>query len=77
MSGKSLFIDEKAPHLPTNVQRGGSGVLVMESECSVEDVIAINYAFAIGADVVLVPPVEKSAIQSLARQLDAWSRLPL
>jgi hypothetical protein len=74
MSGKSLFIDEKAPHLPTNVQRGGSGVLVMESECSVEDVIAINYAFAIGADVVLVPPVEKSAIQSLARQLDAWSR---
>jgi hypothetical protein len=70
---KHLEIDESAPALPPRHMHGGEGILVVENNQNVHDIVAINYAFAINADVVLVPPVDRQQILSLPRQLRAWS----
>ena len=68
-SHKPLVIDESAPLLPTKYLHGGEGVLLIENDTSVPDVAAINYAFAINADVVLVPAIDKNLVRSLP---DSW-----
>ncbi len=70
---KYLTLDESAPPLSTKHLHGGSGILVIENGREVNDVAAINYAFAINADVVLVPPIDRQQIRSLPQQLRAWS----
>lgn len=70
---KHLTIEESAPPLPAKHLHRGGGILVIENSRDVHDVAAVNYAFAIDADVVLVPPVDRQQIQSLPRQLHAWS----
>jgi CHAT domain-containing protein len=73
-SRKPLLIDESAPLLPTKHLHGGVGVLLIENDASVPDVAAINYGFAINADIVLVPATDKNQVRSLPRQLEAWSK---
>jgi hypothetical protein len=73
-SRKPLVIDESAPLLPAKHLHGGEGVLLIENDASVPDVAAINYGFAINADVVLVPAIDKSQARSLPRHLEAWSK---
>lgn len=71
---KPLVIDESAPFLPAKHLHGGEGVLLIENDASVSDVAAINYGFAINADIVLVPATDKNQVRSLPRQLEAWSK---
>ena len=52
---------------------GGEGIVVIESDGSLDDVIAINYAYSVNADVVLVPPVDRNELHKLPRQLHEWS----
>jgi hypothetical protein len=73
-SRKPLVIDESAPILPAKHLHGGEGVLLIENDASVPDVAAINYGFAINADIALVPATDKSQVRSLPRQLEAWSK---
>jgi hypothetical protein len=73
-SHKPLVIDESAPLLPTKHLHGGVGAVLIENDSSVPDMAAINYAFAINADVVLVPAIDKHQARSLPRQLEAWSK---
>ena len=73
-SHKPLVIDESAPLLPAKHLHGGEGVLLIENDTSVPDMAAINYGFAINADVVLVPAIDKNQARSLPRQLEAWSK---
>jgi hypothetical protein len=70
---KHLIVDDSAPELPTKYLHGGEGVLIIENSRNVDDVAAINCAFAINSDVVLVPPVDRDQIRSLPQQLRAWS----
>jgi hypothetical protein len=72
-SRKPLVIDESAPLLPATHLHGGDGVLLIENDASVPDVAALNYGFAINADIVLVPATDKNLMRSLTRQLEAWS----
>ncbi len=73
-SQKPLVIDESAPLLPEKHLHGGEGVLLIENDASVPDVAAINYGFAINADIALVPATDKNQVRSLPRQLEAWSK---
>jgi len=73
-SYKPLVIDERAPLLPAKHLHGGEGLLLIENDTSVPDMAAINYGFAISADVVLVPAIDKDQARSLPRQLEAWSK---
>jgi hypothetical protein len=73
-SHKPLVIDESAPLLPTKHLHRGEGVLLIENDTSVPDMAAINYGFAINADVILVPAIDKNQARSLPRQLEAWSK---
>jgi hypothetical protein len=68
------MIDESAPLLPVKHLHGGDGVLLIENDASVPDVAAINYGFAINADIALVPAIDKSHVRSLPRQLETWSK---
>jgi len=73
-SRKSLAIDESAPPLPTKHLHGGEGILLIENDTSVPDMAAINYGFAIDADIALVSATDESHVRSLPRQLEAWSK---
>ena len=73
-SHKPLVIDESAPPLPAKQLHGGEGVLLIENDGSVTDMAAINYGFAINADIMLVPATDKDQVRSLPRQLQAWSK---
>lgn len=72
-SHKRLTIDESAPSLQKERLHRGEGVILIENEEDLDAVAAINYAFAIDADVVLVPPIDRQQIQSLPQNLHAWS----
>jgi hypothetical protein len=71
---KPLMIEESAPILPAKHLHGGEGVLLIENDASVPDMAAINYGFAINADIALVPGTDKSHVRSLPRQLETWSK---
>ena len=73
-SRKPLVIDESAPLLPAKHLHGGEGVLLIENDASVPDAAAINYGFAINADIVLVPATDKNQMRSLPRQLGDWGK---
>ena len=73
-SRKPLVIDETAPLLPAKHLHGGEGVLLIENDASVPDVAAINYGFAINADIALIPATDSNQVRSLPRLLEAWSK---
>jgi hypothetical protein len=50
-ANKRLTITEAASQLPAIISGPGNGLVVLESKNDISDVIAVNYAFAIGADV--------------------------
>jgi hypothetical protein len=73
--GKALVIDEGAEPLVTSVHRhGGPSIVIVESDGGIDDLVAVNYAFAIDADVTFVPAIDRRELDGLPRQLDAWSR---
>jgi hypothetical protein len=72
-SRKRLVIDEGASDLPAKHLHGGRGVVVIENDGGLPAIAAVNYAFAINADVILTPFFSRQELQSLPRQLHAWS----
>lgn len=71
---RPLVIDENAPPLQGVCAHGGEGVVVIENGMDMHDVAALNYAFAINADVALVAPIERKEISLLPRVLHDWGR---
>ena len=69
---KRLVVDESAPPLQETYLHRGEGMILIENAGSLHDVAAVNYAFAINADVVLVSPVDRDEIRLLPRQLHDW-----
>jgi hypothetical protein len=73
-SQRPLVIEQEAALLPEKSMHAGDGILLVENDRDIHDVAAINYAFAVNADVVLVPALDKNQVRSLPRQLQAWSK---
>ncbi len=67
----SCYRRERAPAGEKHLHRG-EGILLIENARSPDDIAAVNYAFAINADVVLVPSVDREEIRLLPRQLHDW-----
>lgn len=69
-----LAFSENAPDLPSQKLDGKSGLILLENGFDISEVATVNYAASIDADVVIVPEVKREEIQSLPRQLQAWSK---
>jgi hypothetical protein len=69
-----LAFSENAPDLPCQKLDGKAGLILLENAFDIGEVATINYAASIDADVVIVPEVQREEIQSLPRQLQAWSK---
>jgi hypothetical protein len=72
-SRKRLVIDEGAADLPAKYLHGGRGVVVIENDGGLPEIAAVNYAFAINADVILTPFFSRQELHALPRQLHSWS----
>ncbi len=71
---RPLAFDDSAPALPAKQTMGSNGLVVIENDFEVSEVAIANYATSIGADVVIVDPIDRLEIQSLPRQLQTWSK---
>jgi hypothetical protein len=72
--GKFLTVSNSATPLASASRQNGKSLVVIENTSSIEDIAALNYARFVGADVILVPGVDRTEIRDLARELYAWSR---
>jgi hypothetical protein len=70
---RPLTFSEDAPDLPSQQLNGKKGLVLIENSAEVGEVSIANYAASIDADVVLVEPVEREQLQSLAQRLQAWA----
>ncbi|MBZ5678024.1 MAG: CHAT domain-containing protein [Acidobacteriia bacterium] len=70
---RPLTFSEDAPDLPSQQLNGKKGLVLIENSADVGEVSIANYAASIDADVVLVEPVEREQLQSLAQRLQAWA----
>ena len=73
LSARRLVIDESAEPLTKHNYHGGDGLVVIESDGSLEDTIAVNYTASIGADAVLVESFDRHELRDLPRALQDWS----
>ena len=73
-SGKRLIVNDSAPVLPAGRVEGAEGIVILENTNSIDDIASINYAATVGADVLLLPGVDRREIRELARELYVWSK---
>ena len=69
-----LTFSEDAADLPSRRLDGKPGMILLENGFDIGEVATINYAVTIDADVAIVAEVHREEIQSLPRQLQAWSK---
>ena len=74
-SKTKLRVEKELSYSPTNAKRSqASGVVVIEAEDDISSIIAINYAFAINADVVFVKPLSRREAYEVKRDLYRWKQ---
>lgn len=73
-SNKRLSIDEAAPKVPDRYWARGSGLVVIENNRTSDEVVAVNYAFSIGADVALVKPIKRGELRPVQKLIYEWKR---
>lgn len=73
-SNKCLSIDEAAPSLPDQYWAHGTGLAVVENNRTSDEVVAVNYAFSIGADVALVKPIKRNDLHPVQKLIYEWKK---
>jgi hypothetical protein len=70
-AGKTLTLDDTASPVsqPENVK---GGIVVVENNCDVASVIAVNYANSVNANLLVVRPVGKREISGIHRSIHEW-----
>lgn len=69
-----LKIDESAPSLDTKFVNNQKGAVIIENGNEADDVVAINYGFSVGADVFLVPSIDRQEIHGLQKHIYQWKK---
>jgi hypothetical protein len=69
--GKRLTIDENAELLP-KMETTRAGVVVVEDNEHVGSVVAVNYASAVQASLLVVPPIGKRDVRVIHRYIQEW-----
>jgi|HubBroStandDraft_2_1064218.scaffolds.fasta_scaffold18540_2 hypothetical protein len=73
-ANKRLSIDEDAPPLPQRHFVHGPGLAVIENNRTSDEVVAVNYALSIGADVAFVKPIERADLQPVQKWIYEWKK---
>jgi hypothetical protein len=71
-TNRRLVIDETAPSLPHTYLTNNKGVVVIENNGTSDEVVAVNYAFSVGASVFLVKPISRAECEPLQLWLYEW-----
>jgi hypothetical protein len=69
-----LVIDEAAASLEGVYLNRGVGLVVIENNGTSDEVVAVNYAFSINADTILVRPVSQAEIRPVQRLIREWKK---
>jgi hypothetical protein len=73
-TNKRLSIDEVAPALPDSQCDHRPGLVVIENNQTSDEVVAVNYAFSVGADVVFVKPIERADLEPVQKWIYEWKK---
>lgn len=73
-TNKRLVYDEKAESLSWREEKNRDGLIVLEHRNDVSDIIAVNYAYAIDADMLFVKPIDRKEIHDLQRCIYEWRK---
>jgi len=71
---KRIFINEEATQLTSPSIYNKAGIVIIESNHSINDIIAINYALSVDADVILIKPIERQEVHGLQEYIYEWKR---
>jgi hypothetical protein len=69
---KRLLIDEAAPNLDDKYMHHGIGLVLIENNGTSDEVVAVNYAFSIGADIAFVSPIRGNDILPVQEFIYKW-----
>jgi len=69
---KVLTIQENSPDIQSFLPGSGEGVIIIERLQKASSVIALNYAFAIGASVKITPQASKTEVASLQDKIQKY-----
>ncbi len=73
-ANKKLIYDENSKSISGTVNIKDDGLIVIENSNDVSSLIAVNYAFSINAEIVLVDPLEEEEIQSIQKSIHKWKK---
>jgi hypothetical protein len=71
---KRLVLDDTAPNLSSSHMHNGKGLVVIENNRTSDELVAVNYAFSIGADVALVPPMTRAELHPVQNLIYEWKK---
>jgi hypothetical protein len=71
-TGKLLQVDESSPSVSLKFMRQSKGLVVIENEGTSDQVVAVNYAASIGADIVFVRPFARTDLHPLQKLIYEW-----
>jgi hypothetical protein len=67
-----LQIKESAKSLPKRFLNGGKGLIVLEYSRESQDLAAVNFSLSIGADIALVPRVDRHHVHPVQKLIHEW-----
>ncbi|NRF95590.1 hypothetical protein HQN89_32655 [Paenibacillus frigoriresistens] len=67
-----LLIDENAPDTPDSFLNDGKGIIVIESNNEIADLININYAISVDADIKVIRTYSDSEMKEITNKLFKW-----
>lgn len=71
---KLIIIDETAPSISNFINNKGYGLIVAESKNDILDIIMVNYAFSVNADVSFINGLNPSEVNDLRDKFVKWKR---
>lgn len=73
-NNKKLVVDENASKIDSLIENNGKGLIVIESDNDVSDVIISNYASSLDADVMFIKTFNFSELKDIKDSLIKWKR---
>lgn len=68
---RRIVLDDDAPTLPEHPKNKG-GIVVVENNADVATVVALNYANAVGANLLVVEPLAEGESREIQKEIQEW-----
>lgn len=69
---RRLHVDDSAGSLGNRFIHGSRGLIVVENHQSSDEIVAVNYAYSINADIVFVEPIERTERHDVQKLIYDW-----